>query len=132
MDMGRKCRKYKFLIIILNIIIFAGCSIAPVIGGAVSNRHIADGVYKGSYQSWPNKAIIEIIIKENKIVDINLVKHRRSWIGKKAELIIPARIIETQSTDVDVVSGATNSSRVIMNAVEKAIKGSSEIHSHQN
>ncbi len=32
------------------------------------------------------------------------------------------RIIETQSTRVDVVSGATNSSRVIMNAVQKAIE----------
>lgn len=121
--------KYKFLAIILNFIIFAGCSIAPVIGGAVSNRHISDGVYKGSYKSWPNKAIVEITITENKIVDINLVKHTRSWIGKKAELIIPARIIETQSTDVDAVTGATNSSRVIMNAVEKAIEESSKVHS---
>lgn len=121
--------KYKFLAIILNFIIFAGCSIAPVIGGAVSNRHISDGVYKGSYKSWPNKAIVEITITENKIVDINLVKHTRSWIGKKAELIIPASIIETQSTDVDAVTGATNSSRVIMNAVEKAIEESSKVHS---
>ena len=42
--------------------------------------------------------------------------------GKKAELIIPGRIIEKQSTDVDAVSGATNSSHVIMNAVQKAIE----------
>jgi uncharacterized protein with FMN-binding domain len=122
--------KYKFLAIILNFIIFAGCSIAPVIGGAVGNRHISDGVYKGSYKSWPNKAIVEITIKENKILDINLVKHTGSWIGKKAAPIIPARIIETQSTDVDAVSGATNSSRVIMNAVEKAIEDSSQLQSY--
>ena len=130
MDTIYKFGKYKFLVIILNFIIFAGCSVAPVIGGAVSNRHIADGVYKGSYKSWPNKAIVEITIKKNKIVDINLVKHTRSWIGKKAEPVIPARIIETQSTDVDAVTGATNSSRVIMNAVEKAIEDSSELQSY--
>jgi uncharacterized protein with FMN-binding domain len=132
MNIGCKCRKYKFIIIILNFIIFAGCSIAPVIGGAVNNKHIADGVYKGFYNNWPNKAIVEITIKENKIIDINLVKHSGSWIGKKVESIIPARIIKTQSTDVDAVSGATNSSRVIMNAVEKAIERSSEMQSHQD
>lgn len=118
------------MVIILNFIIFAGCSVAPVIGGALSNRHIADGVYRGYYKSWPNKVIVEITIKENKIIDINLVKHTRSWIGKKVESIIPARIIETQSTDVDAVTGATNSSRVIMNAVEKAIGESNEIQSY--
>jgi uncharacterized protein with FMN-binding domain len=125
-----KFGEYKFLVIILNFIIFAGCSVAPVIGGALSNRHIADGVYRGYYKSWPNKVIVEITIKENKIIDINLVKHTRSWIGKKVESIIPARIIETQSTDVDAVTGATNSSRVIMNAVEKAIGESNEIQSY--
>jgi len=124
--------KFKFLAIIVNIVIFSGCSIAPVIGSTLVNRQIPDGVYKGTYNNWPNKAIVEITIKENKIIDINLVKHSGSWIGEKVESIIPARIIETQSTDVDAVTGATNSSRVIMNAVEKAIERSSEIQSHQD
>ena len=42
--------------------------------------------------------------------------------GIKAEPIIPERIIENQSTNVDAVSGATNSSYVIMNAVQKAVE----------
>ena len=37
-------------------------------------------------------------------------------------MIIPERIIENQSTDVNVVSGATNSSIVIMNAVQRAVE----------
>ena len=46
----------------------------------------------------------------------------RTWKGGAAEGIIPHRIIETQSTKVDAVSGATTSSVAIMNAVEDAVR----------
>lgn len=60
-------------------------------------------------------------IKDNRIVHIQIVEH---WAlkGKKAELTVVRNIIEQQSTGVDAVSGATNSSRVIMNAVQRAIE----------
>lgn len=64
---------------------------------------------------------MQVTIKDKKIVNIEIVKHM-SWRGKKAESIIPGRIIENQSTKVDAVTGATKSSHVIMNAVERAIK----------
>ncbi|GAK56987.1 hypothetical protein U27_03951 [Candidatus Vecturithrix granuli] len=41
---------------------------------------------------------------------------------EKTEPIIPQRIIENQSTAVDSVTGATNSSTVIMNAVQNALE----------
>jgi len=47
-----------------------------------------------------------------------------SWIGYRANSVIPARIVEKQSTDVDALSGATNSSHVIMNAVQRAVEKS--------
>jgi uncharacterized protein with FMN-binding domain len=80
-----------------------------------------DGVYEGSYKGGPNKALVKVTIKDNTIVHIQIVEH---WAlkGKKAELPILKRIIERQSTKVDAVSGATNSSRVIMNAVQRAIE----------
>jgi uncharacterized protein with FMN-binding domain len=42
--------------------------------------------------------------------------------GKKAEAIVPA-IIEAQNLTVDVVSGATGSSKAILKAVENALVG---------
>jgi len=80
-----------------------------------------DGVYEGSYRGGPNKALVKVTIKDNTIVNIEIAEHK-ALKGKKAELPILKRIIENQSTDVDAVSGATNSSRVIMNAVQKAIE----------
>ena len=62
-------------------------------------------------------------IKEKRITDIEIVEHS-TWKGKKAEPVIPKSIIDNQTTEVDAVSGATNSSRVIMNAVQKAIEKS--------
>jgi len=100
----------------------AGCQIAPLMGTPVVPEGLKDGVYEGEYRKGINKAIVKVIIADGRIAEIELVKHTASWIGKKANEIIPQRIVEQQSTQVDAISGATNSSRVIMNAVEKAIE----------
>jgi len=50
-----------------------------------------------------------------------MVEHWELW-GKEAESLTLKRIIEEQSTPVDAVSGATNSSLVIMNAVQRAVE----------
>ena len=97
------------------------CSLAPVIGGPVNHERLVDGSYEGSYERGPNKAVVKVTVEDSKIVTIQLLEHS-AWRGKKAELVIPRIIIERQSTEVDAVSGATNSSRVIMNAVQRAIE----------
>ena len=116
---------------IYQIVILLMCLTAPggsfaggdklILGRPVEREKLVDGVYEGSYKAGPNKALVKVTIKDKRLVKIDIVKHR-TWKGKKAESIIPMRIIEYQSTKVDVVTGATNSSRVIMNAVQKAIE----------
>jgi uncharacterized protein with FMN-binding domain len=99
-----------------------GCQIAPLMGTPVLSEGLKDGVYEGEYRKGINKAVVKVKIADSRIAEIELLKHSASWIGKKADEIIPERIIELQSTGVDAISGATNSSRVIMNAVQKAIE----------
>ena len=110
------------LIIIVGIL-FSGCGgkPTPTIGGPLEHGKLVDGVYEGGYEGGLNKATVKVVIKDKRIVDIQIVKHS-AWKGKKAESVIPKRIIEKQSTKVDAVTGATNSSHVIMNAVQKAIE----------
>jgi uncharacterized protein with FMN-binding domain len=79
-----------------------------------------DGVYEGSYRSGPVKARVRVSIEDQRIFNIELLEHR-TWKGKEAEAIIPDRIVQELSTEVNVVSGATRSSRVIMNAVQNAV-----------
>jgi len=98
-----------------------GCAQTPVIGAPVDHARLKDGTYEGSYRGGPNKASVQITIRDNNIVNIEILQHQ-AWRGKKAETAIVERIIAHQSTKVDAVSGATNSSRVIMNAVQNAIE----------
>ena len=100
---------------------FGGDDKTPLLTGPVHNGKLTDGVYEGTHKAGPNKALVRVTIEEGRLVDIEIIKHR-AWKGKKAESIIPRKIIENQSTKVDVVTGATNSSRVIMNAVQRAIE----------
>ena len=120
--MKRACA-VGFLFVFLSAIgpSFGGRDKTPLLTGPVNNEKLTDGAYEGSYKAGPNKTLVRVTIKEGKIVEIEIVKHR-AWKGKKAESIIPRRIIENQSTRVDAVTGATNSSRVIMNAVQRAIE----------
>ena len=98
-----------------------GCAETPLIGAPIEHANLQNGTYEGSFQGGPNKALVKVTIKDNRISGIEIVEHQ-AWKGKKAEPIIVERIITNQSTKVDAVSGATNSSRVIMNAVQKAIE----------
>lgn len=100
----------------------AGCQIAPLMGTPVEPQGLKNGVYEGEYRKGFNKAVVKVTIADGRIADVTLVKHTASWIGKKTDEIIPQRIIKHQSTRVDAISGATNSSRVIMNAAQKAIE----------
>jgi uncharacterized protein with FMN-binding domain len=120
---GTRMARHLFPAVLMTvlIVISAACRTAPLPAEAPHRMTIADGVYEGNYSSWPNSATVRVSVKDGRIMDVVIVRHVASWIGKKAEPVIPARIIEAQSTRVDAVSGATNSSRVIMNAVQDAL-----------
>jgi uncharacterized protein with FMN-binding domain len=119
-------RRWKALILVTiaffieNAFLF-GCAQAPVIGGPLDRARLVNGIYEGSYREGPNSALVRVTIKSNAIVSIEIIEHQ-AWRGKQAEVTVLNRIVAAQSTDVDAVSGATNSSRVIMNAVHKAVE----------
>ena len=116
--------RLKFLTLILLACLFLvleGCATAsPPVLGPVSHKSLIDGEYESSYRSGPVKVITKVTIAGQRITNVELLQHR-TWKGKSAENVIPARIIENQSTEVDVVSGASMSSQVIMNAVQDAL-----------
>ncbi|MDD4200738.1 MAG: FMN-binding protein [Eubacteriales bacterium] len=85
---------------------------------------IPDGTYVGDCNVDFIYAKIEVTVKNGAISEIDLIQHKNGK-GKPAEKIIEI-IKKEQSVDVDAVSGATNSSRVIMKAVENALTIRSE------
>ena len=115
-------QKYTAFFCVLLIVTVIGCQTAPNLGGKVGVKKLRDGVYEGSYGNGPNSAVVKVTITDSRIEEVELVRHFASWKGNKANTVIPQRIVEEQSTRVDAVSGATNSSIVIMNAAQKAIE----------
>lgn len=81
---------------------------------------IEDGVYRGEAKASLVEAVIDVTIKENRITNINIV-HHKNWRGGPAESIIKD-VIKKQDIDVDLISNATASSKIILKAIEVALK----------
>ena len=81
---------------------------------------IDDGIYMGEYILSPVKVIVQVQIKNHKIHEIKILEHQNGF-GEKAE-IINERVMEKQTLEVDVVSGATVSSKVMLKAIENALR----------
>lgn len=81
-----------------------------------------DGVYEGSGAGFRGDVNIRVTVDNGNITDITVLSYQDDdrFFGSARNGVIPA-IIENQNTDVDVVSGATFSSRGIIDAVEDAI-----------
>ena len=82
--------------------------------------NIPDGTYIGEYDVNFIYDREEVTVRKGAITNIDILEHKNER-GKAAE-IVTDRIIAEQKTDVDAVSGATNSSTVIKKAVENALQ----------
>lgn len=82
-----------------------------------------DGVCRGEAEGFGGSIIVDVTVENGEISNIELVSAEGeddSYLNM-AKAVIP-KIIEEQSTDVDVVSGATFSSTGIINAAQNALE----------
>lgn len=80
---------------------------------------IPDGTYEGDFDAGFVYAKVSVTVKKGIMTDLKLLEHKNGK-GASAESII-GKILENQTTNVDSVSGATSSSKVIRKAVENAL-----------
>ncbi len=81
---------------------------------------VKDGVYEGSYDANVISASVKVTMSTEKIESIELTSHKYDRGGSAIAII--DEVIQAQSLDVDVVSGATNSSKTILKAIENALR----------
>lgn len=93
--------------------------IAAISISDVDVSKIPDGAYTGSYDAGLIAAKVRVHILNHQIDRIDLLYHRNER-GKRAEAIVN-EIQTAQSLQVDTITGATNSSRVILKAVQNAL-----------
>ncbi|WP_139650656.1 FMN-binding protein [Raoultibacter phocaeensis] len=80
---------------------------------------VAAGTYVGSFDADIIGATVSVSVENGRITEIELLEHKTER-GQAAEAITDA-IVEAQRIDIDTISGATNSSKVIQKAVENAL-----------
>ena len=81
-----------------------------------------DGTYTGVGTGNGGEIKVEVTVEGGNVVNVTLVDHHETpGIFESAEKGVVNAIIRTQSTDVDTVTGATNSSNGIKEAVANAL-----------
>ncbi len=86
----------------------------------VDLNKVPDGTYTGKSDVLWVGAEVKVTVKDHKITAIDLVNHRNER-GAKAE-VLPEKVVEAQSLKVDIISGATASSKNILKAIENALE----------
>ncbi len=111
------------IFIVPGIIIIAGCSVPHEIKEMTiimpELEKSKDGRYRGNYDSKMVRAEVVVKLRDHSITDIKLVKHD-TGLGKKAETLVDS-VMHYQTIELDAVTGATASSRVILKSIESAL-----------
>ncbi len=109
------------MILIVTIMFFATANSTEKLDStAITNLSDAkDGTYIGKAETPMVKAEVSVSIINHKITDIKLLKHENGK-GTDAERMLP-NMIENNTSEVDEVTGATMSSKVIKAAVRDAL-----------
>lgn len=126
-------KKHKILIIVLVIIailFIAGWIVYQNINNNLESltnmsisdvdlSNVKDGAYFGSYDAFPISVEVEVAVNNHQISKIDLIKHDNGQ-GGPAE-VLTEQVVESQSVEIDAISGATYSSKVILKAIENAL-----------
>ncbi|MCF7929111.1 MAG: FMN-binding protein [Spirochaetales bacterium] len=81
---------------------------------------VEDGRWTGNWKAGPVSVEIALTVRSGRIESVELTEHD-NWRGEAAEVLVDT-IAAEQSLDVDTISGATISSKVILKAAEKALE----------
>ena len=117
---------YIILMLILYTVLWLG--LPQLWGGSQGSTYIIpdtlrDGTYQGEARGFAGKIITEIYVTEGKITDIKVIKHQESkgWY-EEVYMMLPREIINRQRLHIDAISGATKTSKGLIESVENAIK----------
>jgi uncharacterized protein with FMN-binding domain len=126
--MKNKLLKFGILILVLFLLI-VGLVVSVIVKQSsqmknltysdVDMNTVKDGIYEGNAETVFVKVNVKVTVKDHRLNDIEITRHENGK-GKPAEAIIH-NMLQENRCDVDAVSGATVSSRVIKSAVYNAL-----------
>lgn len=121
----------KIFYVILGIVLLGtiGClsltasmkkNLAKIENEDIDMETVEDGIFEGHSELAPVKVDVKVLVKNHKLIKVELLRHE-CGLGHPADVIVD-KMVEQNTWDVDAVSGATVSSEIIKNAVNKALR----------
>lgn len=108
--------KYFLFSVLALVVIASGCAIFG--GGAAFEGE----VYEGTGQGFRGPVTVQVRVSGGSIIDIVIIDSAEDrFVGGAAMEELAEMVIEYNTTDVDAVTGATESSRGFLEAVDDAI-----------
>jgi len=89
--------------------------------GLYAVAELKDGIYAGKAKGYKGPVSVAVTVKEGMISQVEIIESLENR-PRSALKDIPRRIVKENSTDVDVVSGATITSAAIKSAVCQALE----------
>lgn len=81
---------------------------------------IHDGTYVGSYEYGGFTYVVSVTVQSYRITEINIEQNRTTKHAKMAEGVVQ-KVLEKGNVNVDVVAGATTTSKALLKAIEQAL-----------
>jgi len=110
--------KYVLFSVMVLVIILSGCAVLN------AGRIAAGEVYEGIAAGYRGPIHVQVRMNGGSIMEITIVDSSEDrFVGEAAIEELIDLVIEYNSTDIDVISGATVTSKGFLEAVNNAIMG---------
>lgn len=81
---------------------------------------VEDGTYTGVYQNKILLAVVQVEVVNYEIISIEILEHKAAYMPQAQQ--IAGDVLDTQSLEVDAISGATLTSDTVLKAIEEALQ----------
>lgn len=95
-------------------------SLAKIENEDIDMETVENGIFEGHSELDLVKVDVKVLVKNHKLIKVELLRHE-CGLGHPADVIVD-KMVEQNTWGVDAVSGATISSGIIKNAVNKALR----------
>lgn len=112
----------------ISLVLFIGLMLVSAVVWSMGNDTggMTDGTFTGQAKGFADMVVVDVTISGGKITAINVRPHQETpFIADPAIETLTQNILASQNPNVDVVSGATYTSKAIIAAVEQAISKAS-------
>ncbi|MDR0389642.1 MAG: FMN-binding protein [Spirochaetaceae bacterium] len=111
----------KAMLVFLPVLFFSCAG-----GGAGLKDLYVPGIYEGIGEGYFGPVVLEVTVSPGAIIQIDVLQYSDTLgIGTAAFDELTNMILDANSTDVDIVAGASYSSRGFLEAVENALQKAS-------